>query len=204
MIGIINYGSGNIRAIGNIFDKIKIPYIVANSPSDLSSVDRLILPGVGAFDSTMETLNKSGFRDILDKLVILGHMPILGICVGMQILSKSSEEGKLPGLGWIDAKVLKFNNDLFTSKPKLPHMGWNSVEIIHKHGLFKNIDPLEGFYFIHSYYICCNNNDDVATRTFYGFNFASSVIRNNIFGVQFHPEKSHENGVELLKNFALL
>lgn len=204
MIGIINYGSGNIQAIGNIYDRLHIGYAVIESVRQLETADKLILPGVGAFDSTMDTLRQTGLIGKLNEMVLDRHVPILGICVGMQILCNRSEEGQFPGLGWIDAEVKRFDPSWFSSKPKLPHMGWNMVSDIKHKQLFNGIDEKEGFYFVHSYYVECKDETDIMTRTLYGIEFASSVHRGNVFGVQFHPEKSHENGIQLLKNFALL
>lgn len=201
MIGIINYGSGNIRAIGNIFDQHNVKYIVANSPDDLTDVTKLILPGVGAFDETMSMLDASGFRNTLNNLVLESKLPILGICVGMQILAKRSEEGKLDGLGWIDGIVKKFDKNSMSIKPKIPHLGWNSIHVNNSNPLFDGIDVEKGFYFIHSYYFECNYRDDEASSSYYGRFFSSSVNKDNIFGVQFHPEKSHKNGIQLLLNF---
>lgn len=202
MITIINYGSGNISAIGNIYERLKVPFKIANSPDEVLGAEKIILPGVGAFDETISMLDESGFRSVLDKEVLENKVPVIGICVGMQILAKSSEEGKLPGLGWIDGVVKKIDKSLITVKPKIPHLGWNSIEVSRSNSLFEGIDEEEGFYFLHSYYFECNNEADVLSRTFYGKSFASSVNNNNIYGVQFHPEKSHSNGVQLLHNFA--
>jgi len=204
MITIINYGSGNIRAIGNIYDVLNIPYEVADSIKEIEKADKIILPGVGAFDETIEKLNTNGFRQLLEQKVLVDKVPILGICVGMQMLANTSEEGTLSGLGWIDGKVKKFDKDKIIGKPKLPHLGWNSIEIKKETPLLKNINEEAGFYFIHSYYFECQNNNDIMSTTEYGIEFHSSVNRDNIYGVQFHPEKSHENGIQLLKNFALL
>ncbi len=204
MITIVNYGSGNIRAIGNIYDRFKIDYEIAESPSALKTATKIILPGVGAFDETMGMLNKSGFKSVLEELVLEKNIPVLGICVGMQILSNGSEEGNLEGLGWIKGFVKKFDKNLIAHKPKLPHLGWNSVEIKKKSPLLNNIEPKEGFYFIHSFYFECQREEDILTTTNYGKNFSSAVNLNHITGVQFHPEKSHHNGMTLLKNFAEL
>ena len=204
MISIINYGSGNIRAIGNIYDVLNVPYNVASSVGEIENADKIILPGVGAFDETMNKLNSNGFRNILDKKVLEDRVPILGICVGMQMLANKSDEGVLGGLGWIPGYVRKFDVSTIQGKPKLPHLGWNSVEIVKDTPLFTGIDPNEGFYFIHTYYFECEDNRDVLSQTEYGIKFHSAVNRNNIYGVQFHPEKSHTNGIQLLKNFATL
>jgi glutamine amidotransferase len=204
MITIINYGSGNINAIGNIYERQKIPFRIADRPEEVNGSEKIILPGVGAFDETIAMLDESGFREILDREVLESRVPVLGICVGMQILANKSEEGKLPGLGWIGGEVKKIDKNLLIQKPKIPHLGWNSIEVIKKNALFENVDQEEGFYFLHSYYFECFNEEDVLSHTFYGKNFASSVNNQNIYGVQFHPEKSHQNGIKLLENFANL
>lgn len=204
MITIIDYGSGNIRAIGNIYDRLKINYKIAKIPEDVRGAEKLFLPGVGAFDETISMLDKTGFREVLDKEVLINKVPIIGICVGMQILAESSEEGSLNGLGYIKGKVKKLDASLLNQKPKLPHMGWNSIEIFRKNKLLENIDTHFGFYFLHTYYFECENNDDILTTTYYGKKFASSINHDNVYGIQFHPEKSHQNGITLLHNFAKL
>lgn len=204
MITIINYGSGNISAIGNIYERLKVPFKIANNPSEVKGAEKIILPGVGAFDETISKLDESGFRPILDEEVLVKGVPVIGICVGMQILANSSEEGTLPGLGWINGVVKKIDKSILVNKPKIPHLGWNSIEIEKESRLFDKIECDEGFYFLHSYYFECNNNYDVLSSTFYGKKFASAVNNKNIYGVQFHPEKSHHNGVQLLNNFAIL
>ena len=204
MITIIDYGSGNIRAIGNIYDTLKIDYKIAKSPEQVIGAQKIFLPGVGAFDETISMLDKTGFREVLDFEVMQNKVPIIGICVGMQILAESSEEGKLPGLGYIKGKVRKMDASLLNQKPKLPHLGWNSIEIARQSTLLKNIDSELGFYFLHSYYFECENQEDILTTTTYGKSFASAINHDNIYGIQFHPEKSHHNGINLLHNFATL
>lgn len=203
MIGIVNYGSGNVRAIGNIYDKLLIPYKIVSDITELNDCTKLILPGVGSFDETMNTLNNSGFKTKLEELVNGYNIPVLGICVGMQILSNGSDEGKLPGLGWIPGNVKKINKELLKDKPKLPHLGWNSIEIKKEDSIMNEVDYSEGFYFIHSYYYECLNVTDILATTKYGVDFASAISRGNIYGMQFHPEKSHSNGIKLLQNFSL-
>lgn len=204
MITIIDYGSGNIRAIGNIYDKLKIDYKIAKSPEQIIGAQKIFLPGVGAFDETISVLDKTGFREVLDFEVIQNKVPIIGICVGMQILAESSEEGELLGLGYIKGKVKRMDTSLFDQKPKLPHLGWNSIETSRQSALLKNIDTELGFYFLHSYYFECENQKDILSTTTYGKSFASAINHENVYGVQFHPEKSHHNGINLLHNFATL
>jgi imidazole glycerol-phosphate synthase subunit HisH len=204
MIGLINYGSGNIFAIANIYKRLNIPYVITREPSELKKAAKLILPGVGAYDETMQLLSSLNLVPVLNKLVLERRVPILGVCVGMQIMANNSEEGKMKGFGWIDAKVKKFDATQLSQKPHLPHLGWNSVVPENGSSLFKNIEPERGFYFLHSYYFSCNHAEDVLATTDYGLTFSSAVKSNNVYGVQFHPEKSHSNGIELFRNFANL
>jgi imidazole glycerol-phosphate synthase subunit HisH len=203
MIGIVDYGSGNVEAIATIYKNLNLRYKIISDPQELDEADKLILPGVGAFDATMQQMLRSGLKDKLDKLVLIEKKPVLGICVGMQILAESSEEGKFKGLGWIPGKVKKFDVSSFVHKPYLPHMGWNSVAPI-QNNIFNGIDNTIGFYFVHSYYFECSDQEHVLGVSNYGGEFPSAVYRDNVYGVQFHPEKSHSNGVNLLKNFAAL
>lgn len=204
MITIIDYGSGNISAIGNIYERLNIDYKIAKSPSEIIGAHKLFLPGVGAFDETMILLENSGFRKALDIEVLINKVPLIGICVGMQVLGGSSEEGKLPGLGYIKGHVKRLDENLIINKPSLPHMGWNNITLKRQSPLFDEIDTEIGFYFLHSFYFECDNHSDVLATTEYGQSFASAINHENIFGIQFHPEKSHNNGVSLLKNFANL
>ncbi len=202
MIGIVNYGSGNIQAIANIYNRLNIPYKIIKDPEELKLADRLILPGVGAFDATMKELNDSGLKTALDEEVLFKKKPILGVCVGMQILSNGSEEGNLAGLGWIKGVVKQFDIKKIREKPYLPHMGWNTVEPKLEHTLFNGLEHELGFYFVHSYYFENTQSSDILGTTNYGDTFSSAVFHDNIFGMQFHPEKSHSNGILLLSNFA--
>ena len=205
MITIIDYGLGNIQAFLNIYKKLHIPVQVAKSESDLDGASKLILPGVGHFDYAMQKFNNSGMREKVENLVLQNNIPVLGICVGMQIMANSSEEGVEYGLGWISGtvKILETIVMVDDNLP-LPHMGWNSIISNHSE-LFSNIDSddLE-FYFLHSYYFDCTSQEDCIANVDYGSNFCCAVNNKNIFGVQFHPEKSHHFGVTLLKNFAEL
>ena len=204
MISIIDYGSGNLNAIKNIYERLNIPFDFANTKKQIEKADHIILPGVGAFDETISTLHDKGFIDVLHKKAFDEKTPILGICVGMQMIADSSEEGTHNGLGWIHGKVKRFNKNLILGKPKIPHLGWNSIEITRDCPLFKNVDSAVGFYFVHSYYYECEDEANVICETEYSKVFHSAVNRDNIYGVQFHPEKSHDNGIELLRNFANL
>ena len=204
MITIIDYGSGNIKAIANIYEKLNVKYTIATKPEDVVGAKKIFLPGVGAFDETISKLDSTGFRKILDLEVLQNKVPIIGICVGMQILAESSEEGTLKGLGYIKGKVKKIDASILQHKPKLPHLGWNTITINKENSLLKNIDLDLGFYFLHSFYFECQNADDILTTTTYGKEFASSVVHENVYGIQFHPEKSHQNGITLLHNFAKL
>ena len=202
MIAVVDYGSGNIHAINNIYKRLKIECKFVSKPDQLAQASRIILAGVGAFDESMRQLNSSGMREALDHCVLENKVPVLGICVGMQIMALSSEEGDLPGLGWIPARVKRFDEEALHHKPKTPHMGWNTARPQLNHQLYNDVDVEQGFYFLHSYYFECDQGEDVLALTTYGEEFASAVHRRNVHGVQFHPEKSHQNGVNLLKNFA--
>ncbi len=204
MITIIDYGSGNISAIGNIYERLNIKYKIAKTPEEVIGAEKLFLPGVGAFDETISILDATGFRTVLDVEVLQNKVPIIGICVGMQILAEGSDEGSLPGLGYIKGHVKKIDESGLTQKPKLPHLGWNTVTLQKQHRLFNGIEEEIGFYFLHSYYFECIDKADVLTTTIYGQAFASAVHHDNVYGIQFHPEKSHHNGIQLLKNFAQL
>jgi glutamine amidotransferase len=204
MISIIDYGLGNLKALANIYKRLNIDVEFVKTVEQLKSAEKIILPGVGAFDHAMGQLNRSGMREKLDELVLIKKVPVIGICVGMQMLAKRSDEGKLEGLSWIDADIIKFDLNLINQKPKLPHMGWNDVNPIGNNPLFHNLDTNSIFYFLHSYYFSCNNPNDEIAKSDYGLDFTCAVNHNNIFGVQFHPEKSHQYGIQLLKNFANL
>lgn len=202
MITIIDYGLGNIRAFVNVYERLNIKTRVAHSPKDFKGSTKIILPGVGAFDYAMSQLNSSGMRDEIEKQVLGNKIPIMGICVGMQMLAKSSDEGELPGLGWIDGIVKKFDASKIPFKTRLPHMGWNSISPKSSSPLMNGFSNSSRFYFLHSYYFVAYNQDDIISTTDYGINYASAVCSENVFGIQFHPEKSHINGIKLLQNFA--
>lgn len=204
MITIIDYGLGNIQAFVNVYRRLHIPVTVARSAEELQGATKLILPGVGAFDHAMALLDDSGMRPALDDLVLVRKVPVIGVCVGMQILADSSEEGDLPGLGWVPGRVRHFRNCEGLERLALPHMGWNDVLPACGSPLFKGLDRGARFYFLHSFYFECNNVDHSTAHASYGLDFSCVVAVDNIYGVQFHPEKSHHFGVGLLKNFAEL
>lgn len=198
MITILDYNMGNLGSIFNMFKKIGFESIITNDKEKIRQASKIILPGVGSFNHAMKNLKKTNLIPLLNKKVIEDKTPILGICLGMQILAKDSEEGTIPGLGWIDAHVKKFA----PSELPIPHMGWNYINIAKDHPLVNNMNKESRFYFVHSYYLSCNNISDIITETDYGARFTSSIAHKNIYGVQFHPEKSHRHGMQLLKNFA--
>ena len=204
MIGVIDYGLGNINAIFTVYKNLNIPVKIASTSSDLGNVRKLILPGVGSFDYAMEKLNKSGMRNTLDNLVQSDKIVILGICVGMQMLAKSSEEGNLPGLGWLNAEVKMFNKYVDNYELLIPHMGWNNITPKKESPLLTGLDNNSYFYFLHSYYFEAHDNTNIVSTTKYGFDFVSTINNENIYGVQFHPEKSHKSGIQLLINFSEL
>jgi glutamine amidotransferase len=202
MIALVDYGLGNISAFANVYKRMNIPVVIAKNAAQLLEADKIILPGVGSFDYAMQRLNQSGIRETLDELVLINKIPVMGICVGMQMLAVSSEEGKLPGLGWIDGEVKKFDPLTFSQEACIPHMGWNDVKSVVKMQLFENLEQNARFYFLHSFYFHCNRSENVIATTDYGIQFSSAICSNNIYGVQFHPEKSHQWGIQLLKNFS--
>lgn len=199
-VTLVNYGLGNIQAFANIYERLNIPFEVAISPDQLANAEKIVLPGVGAFDWAMTRLNDSGLRDALDTMVLLRRIPVLGVCVGMQMMAKQSEEGNLSGLGWIDAEVLRFNPLKISDMP-LPHMGWNDVRPVAADNLFRGIQAPR-YYFLHSFCVVPRQPGDVLATAQYGTDFVAAVRNGNVFGTQFHPEKSHQWGIDLLRNFA--
>ena len=203
MIALVDYGLGNIQAFANIYRHLGIDARPARTASDLRTASRIILPGVGAFDWAMTRLQESGLREALDEEVLESKKPVLGICVGMQMMARSSEEGRLPGLGWIDASVVKFDSRLLESKTHLPHMGWNDANPVRTDTLFSGLDAPR-YYFLHSFFMKTDREENVLATSSYGVKFTSAARSRNVYGTQFHPEKSHQWGIRLLKNFAEL
>jgi len=204
LIALIDYGLGNIQAFANIYKRLGVPFCFARSVGDLAGASHMILPGVGSFDWAMERLQDAGMREALDHLVLEEKKPVLGVCVGMQIMAHRSEEGNSAGLGWLQAEVKHFDESQFHHQTHLPHMGWNDVVSTEVSGLFEGLCDGARFYFLHSYYFSPKSFSDVAALSEYGSSFACAVKHENIYGVQFHPEKSHRWGIQLLKNFSKL
>ena len=199
MIGILDYGLGNISAFENIYLRLGIPVLRIRTIADFEGCSRLILPGVGAFDWAMQKLNGSGLRESLEHFVLEKEIPILGVCVGMQMMANTSEEGQLDGLGWIPGTVKIIDA---TPELKLPHMGWNDVNPRGVHYLFNGVENVPQFYFLHSYTFATVQSENIIAETTYGATFPCVVGNKHIIGTQFHPEKSHHWGVAVLKNFA--
>lgn len=201
MITIIDYGLGNVQAFLNTYKYLGIPVKSAKSVSDLKDASHIILPGVGSFDQAITLFENSGMKSEVEKMVIENEVPILGICVGMQILANYSEEGSLKGLGWIDGNIKKIKIDETKQFP-LPHMGWNDIHIKKSSELFFGLELNSSFYFLHSFYFDCFDSSHEVAEVFYGDKMTCAVKKDNIYGVQFHPEKSHNCGTQLLKNFS--
>jgi glutamine amidotransferase len=195
---------GNIQAFVTMFKRLGLPAERAHTPADLADATRLILPGVGAFDHAMQLLNQSGMRAPLEAMVLGQQVPVLGVCVGMQMLASGSDEGLLPGLNWIPGRVRAFANTPEAAQLPMPHMGWNDLQVQPGAKLFTGFEPQPLFYFLHSYYFACDDKSQVAATAAYGVQFDCVVSRGHIHGVQCHPEKSHHFGAQLLKNFAEL
>ena len=201
MITIVNYGMGNLGSICNMFRRVGVATAVTGDPETIAKATKLLLPGVGAFDHAMERINEIGLRRVLDEKVLHERVPILGVCLGMQLLTKASEEGDMPGLGWIAASAKKFSTQ---ARLKVPHMGWNDVCSTRQSCLTHDLPHAPRFYFVHSYYVCVESEEDSILKATYGITFDAAVQHDNIYGAQFHPEKSHKYGMAILRNFARL
>lgn len=205
-ITIVDYGVGNLGSVANMLKKIGAPYIMSSGPRDIESAEKIILPGVGAFDGAMKAVKAAGYFDVLNEMVVERKTLTLGICLGMQLLARGSEEGSEAGFGWIPATVKRFSFGNNEGRLKIPHMGWNTVRVVRDSPIFNSLkdEPDVRFYFVHSFYFDCENADDRLAVTPYGVEFASIVNRDNVYGAQFHPEKSHRFGMQFFRNFAAL
>jgi len=204
MIGVVDYGVGNLGSVLNMLKRVRIPARVVADAEGLRGVEKLILPGVGAFDRAMTRLAESGLREVLHERVMGDGTPVLGLCLGMQLLTEGSEEGRLPGLGWIPGRTRRFQFDDNEDRLKIPHMGWNTVRPRLGATLFRGLEDQARFYFVHSYHVVCAGDGDVAATARHGYDFTAAVQSGHVFGTQFHPEKSHRFGMRLLHNFGEL
>ena len=202
MIVIVDYGVGNLGSIINMLKKAGARAIASSDPAVLEQAEKLILPGVGAFDAGMNKLHECGLVPLLNHLALEKKVPFLGLCLGLQLMTRKSEEGQTPGLGWLEADTLRFKFGAAYSHLKIPHMGWNTIEVRRSHPLFADLDPEARFYFVHSFYVQSHDPEAVLAETDYGGYFDSIFAKDNLMGFQFHPEKSHKYGMRLLKNFA--
>lgn len=191
---------GNLHSVKKKLMSLNVNTIISSNPVEIESANKIILPGVGHFGKAMESLNALRLVDVLNEQVLIKKKPILGICLGMQLMANKSEEGNVEGFGWFDAEVVKFKV-ADTLKYKVPHTGWNQIEIKKESALMKGVPDLSEFYFVHSYHFKIENKKDILNETEYEYRFVSAVEKENIFGVQYHPEKSHDVGELLLKNF---
>ena len=203
MISIVDYNMGNVGSIRNMLRKIGAESVITSDIDEISRASKLILPGVGAFDNGMIHIERMGMLDVLNEMVLQRRIPVLGICLGMQLITRRSAEGELPGLGWIEADTVRFKFDRSTENTKIPHMGWNVARPRHCDTLFKGLEDLDetAFYFVHSYHVLCDDEGDVLATAMHGYEFACAIEKGNILATQFHPEKSHRYGMQLLKNF---
>jgi len=203
MIGIVDYGMGNLRSVKRKLDRVNAPNFLSGNPDELAKSDKLVLPGVGHFSSAVNELKSRRLWDFLNEEVLIKKKPILGICLGMQLMARHSEEGNAEGLNWFDADIVRFQiKD--TLKFKIPHMGWKNAIPAKETLLLKDIATNSMFYFVHSYHIVCRKEEDILATSEYEYAFTSAIQKGNIFGTQFHPEKSHDAGERIYKNFAEL
>jgi len=205
MITIVDYGMGNLHSVLKAFKRLQIPAEISSDPENIQNASQLLLPGVGNFKRGMYNLAQRNLIEPLNNAVVNNKVPVLGICLGMQLMTKHSEEGNVDGLGWIDANTMGFNfSSMNNSNLHIPHIGWNNINCASGNPLFANMESDPHFYFVHSYYVNCASPENVAGTTHYGNTFVSAISKNNIFATQFHPEKSHDIGLTLLKNFTEL
>lgn len=202
-ITIIDYGMGNLRSVQKKIIRCGADAVITSDPEQIAKAEKLVLPGVGHFANGMQKLTDKGILQALNETVLQRKIPVLGICLGMQLMAKNSEEGSVDGLGWFDAEVVKFNIKDFI-RYKVPHMGWNNIIPQKKHIILDKTKQDDMFYFVHSYHVRCNDSKDILTNTSYEYEFVSAISKDNIFGMQFHPEKSHDAGEQLFRNFIKL
>jgi glutamine amidotransferase len=202
MIVIVDYGLGNLGSIKNMLKKAGFPSLISDDPAEIEKADKIILPGVGAFDTGMRYLKDKGMLSILNHKAMVEKVPVLGLCLGAQLITNRSEEGVLPGLGWVDGESVRFHFDADAPQLKVPHMGWNVLQIFTDHPYLQGLPEDQRFYFVHSYHMVCQEEKNVIANTTYGYTFPSIIGHENVVGMQFHPEKSHKFGLQVLGNFA--
>jgi glutamine amidotransferase len=202
MITIIDYGVGNLASIHNMFRRLGHPAVITANLEAVAAAEKLLLPGVGAFDYGVSRLRDSGMMEALNHAVLKNVTPILGICLGAQLLTRRSDEGQLPGLGWFDAETVAFDRGKLTHGERIPHMGWTDLEVARPHPLLTDLPEAPRFYFVHSFHLLCSKDEEVIATAHHGYSFAAGIARGHIAGVQFHPEKSHKFGMKVLDNFA--
>ena len=204
MIVVVDYGMGNVGSIVNMLKKVGTDSVVSSDASVIASAEKIVLPGVGSFDNGMMNLEERCLIPTLNEKVLKEKVPILGVCLGMQLFTRRSEEGRLAGFGWLDAETVRFRFGSDNAHLKIPHMGWNAVTVTKANPLINNMRCEQRFYFVHSYHVVCNETQDVLAMTHHGYAVTAAISRDNMYGVQFHPEKSHHFGMMLMKKFVEL
>jgi imidazole glycerol-phosphate synthase subunit HisH len=205
-IVIIDYNMGNVKSLANMARKIGVDALITSKVSEIEDATKIILPGVGSFDAGVQNVHNLGIKEVLNKKVHEDKVPVLGICLGMQLFGSRSEEGQLDGFGWIPGAIKRFDfQEIDNSRLKIPHMGWNKINPVASSSIILSDIPEDArFYFVHSYHYICANNENISATTRYGYDFTCSVKKDNIYGVQFHPEKSHKYGMHIMNNFLKL
>lgn len=201
MNAIVDYGLGNLTSILNMHKRIGADAVITNDPTQIRQADRLLIPGVGHFKRGMDNLHQSGLKSLLDELVLQEKKPVLGICLGAQLLTRHSEEGDVDGLGWVDAVTIRFDVSQLNGR-KVPHMGWNDVKLTDDNPLWQGLAEEPRFYHVHSYHFLFDHKEEISATATYGYEFVTAFRKGNIFGTQFHPEKSHKFGMKVLENFS--